>query len=457
MGKWIPESNTIPLLTPLGSDLPEEQVMLIKAFEADACEAAVFKIDFESPAVVASFSMEPQTTCLPYTVNFFNWGDSASFQWNFGDADTWLASQDIVVTHTYNAPGDYTVSLAAYDIESCNIHDTLKLNVHVPDISADLDMAWEYSDSGLCDSSTTIFAEFTGSGADSLQWHFGGNFFYYNSVAFELDDPGNYSLQRVAFDESCQYADTLEWSFQIGPPVEVDSLAFSGLPCAPADLSFAVYSNAADLLWMYGDGSVSDTLGQHIYHSPGVYTITLVAAGNGCIGVDTSATQIEIFPLPVVSWTLPDTACTSDSPWVLTGVEPSGGAYSGEGVVDGIFYPLLAGTGEHYLQYAYTDEHGCTDVAEVPLVVTICAFISTENFSELMIYPNPANDQLMLEGGGLDMVTGIRMVDLTGRCCQINVVKSGNQWIVDTSHLARGCYFLTINDLPGTLKVIVSR
>jgi uncharacterized protein (TIGR02145 family) len=45
---------------------------------------------------------------------------------------------------------------------------------------------------------------------------------------------------------------------------------------------------------------------------------------------------------------------------VLKGGVPLGGTYSGAGIVSGIFYPSLAGTGSITQSYSYTNTWGCT-------------------------------------------------------------------------------------------------
>ncbi len=49
------------------------------------------------------------------------------------------------------------------------------------------------------------------------------------------------------------------------------------------------------------------------------------------------------------------TVCPSDAPFELTGAFPEGGEYSGNGVIDGYFYPQTAGKGLHTIMYEYTD------------------------------------------------------------------------------------------------------
>lgn len=89
------------------------------------CNLAVFKIDFNLPAVVAEFNM-PNTICAPASINFVNQslliGSSTSFYWNFGDGTT---SNEYAPNHTYTQAGLYQVTLIVHDLGSCNFADTL--------------------------------------------------------------------------------------------------------------------------------------------------------------------------------------------------------------------------------------------------------------------------------------------------------------------------------------------
>lgn len=94
-------------------------------FNNSSCNLAVFKIDFNLPAVVSEFNM-PNTICAPTTINFVNQsliiGSNTSFFWDFGDGTT---SNAYAPTHTYTQAGLYYITLIVHDLGSCNFADTL--------------------------------------------------------------------------------------------------------------------------------------------------------------------------------------------------------------------------------------------------------------------------------------------------------------------------------------------
>lgn len=92
------------------------------------------------------------------------------------------------------------------------------------------------------------------------------------------------------------------------------------------------------------------------------YNVTPVTGG--CTGT-TNGVIVTVNPLPSVSlitcWD-PKTLTTATS-FKLKGGIPLGGTYSGAGINSGIFYPFIAGTGTHTINYSYTNNFGCNGSA----------------------------------------------------------------------------------------------
>ncbi len=94
----------------------------------------------------------------------------------------------------------------------------------------------------------------------------------------------------------------------------------------------------------------------------GTHTITYTYTdGNNCTS---SATEtITVHALPTVTLAQFTAVCEGTGIFQLSGGSPSGGTYSGTGVVGGFFDPAVAGVGIHSITYTYTDANGCTDFA----------------------------------------------------------------------------------------------
>ncbi len=93
--------------------------------------------------------------------------------------------------------------------------------------------------------------------------------------------------------------------------------------------------------------------------TPGDYSIT-VTSNYGCIDTET-VTVIENEKPNVEINLVQDTFCSNESELVLTGGLPLGGYYSGPGVIDSIFNPSEAGSGNHFITYTFENVEGCID------------------------------------------------------------------------------------------------
>ena len=83
---------------------------------------------------------------------------------------------------------------------------------------------------------------------------------------------------------------------------------------------------------------------------------------HNCVSFDTS--NILVINTPIVTLSAFNDMCINAPSFILSGGNPTGGSYSGTGIVSGRFYPLTAGVGQHLIRYVYSDISGCTDTAE---------------------------------------------------------------------------------------------
>ncbi|HRH65017.1 MAG TPA: SBBP repeat-containing protein [Bacteroidia bacterium] len=89
--------------------------------------------------------------------------------------------------------------------------------------------------------------------------------------------------------------------------------------------------------------------------------------GNGCSS--SASSSITVNALPVVTFSLMNSICENGSPFVLTGGSPTGGIYSGNGVVAGSFDPAVSGPGSIPIHYSFTDGNGCSSSASSSITV----------------------------------------------------------------------------------------
>ncbi|MBK9318495.1 MAG: gliding motility-associated C-terminal domain-containing protein [Bacteroidetes bacterium] len=118
-------SNTFPTLP--GS------VATIKGAGA-SWDIAVFKIDMQLVDVTAAVTANPATSgCVPFTVNFTNQSVSGTtgmiYSWDFGDGATLDSTKN--PSHTYTTPGVYDACMVVFDSLTCNLRDTICVQITV--------------------------------------------------------------------------------------------------------------------------------------------------------------------------------------------------------------------------------------------------------------------------------------------------------------------------------------
>lgn len=115
-----------------GDDFPVTTGSYGQHNNSSNCNNAIFRLNLTDDFPVAEFS-QPPALCAPATISFHNTGRGDTYLWSFGDGTT---SQTVNPTHTFSAPGTYTVQLVAYMPSGCRPTDTARLDVMVLGIGA---------------------------------------------------------------------------------------------------------------------------------------------------------------------------------------------------------------------------------------------------------------------------------------------------------------------------------
>jgi hypothetical protein len=122
-------------------------------------------------------------------------------------------------------------------------------------------------------------------------------------------------------------------------------------------------SSGISYTWV-SNGISTSSSNTAIYTTTNVGDFSLITDSLGC--KDTSnIVNVNIAPLPNV--TVPQstfTACFSGGPTVVQAGNPTGGVWSGLGMVnDSVFDPTILGPGPSLINYTYTNAQGCSDDA----------------------------------------------------------------------------------------------
>ncbi len=276
------------------------------------------------------------------TLNAGNTG--ARFLWNTGDT-----TQSITATIS----GAYWVRVTnSYGIAA---RDTIQVTINaLPIVNLGPDII-------RCGGSVILNAGNTGS---SYLWSNGA---LTQSITATVS--GTYSV-RVTNANGCIGYDTVQVTINARPVVNLgNDTSF----CTGSGLVLDAGNSGASYLWNNNTTNRTLTVSQ-----AGIYTVRVTNAA-GCIAADTI--QVSLRPLPVITFSVPDTIYANDTPVPLTAT-PAGGQYTGAGISNGQFNPAATGAGTYALQYRFTDAFGCSAAADGRIVVVAPV-------NRINVYPNP--------------------------------------------------------------------
>jgi len=130
---------------------------------------------------------------------------------------------------------------------------------------------------------------------------------------------------------------------------------------------------------------------------PGNHTIRYaVTNADGCS--DTDNTVITVAPIPDATIITSGIACSTDPVIVLQARDP-GGVWSGTGVTGNVFYPAVAGSGNHSITYSITDANGCTDSDQA--IITVATPDATIAPVDTLCVDSPAITLTAVDLGGI--------------------------------------------------------
>ena len=328
---------------------------------------------FEGPT--ANFTnATPRSGCAPLTVCFSDLstpGDGAinGWLWDFGDGNTSTAQNPC---HTYGAPGNYTVSLVATDVNGCN--NSLVMTNYVS-VSTVPNSAFTGSPLSACDPPLTVnFTNSSTGGAPplSFQWNFGdGNTSTLPNPSNTYTTTGSYTVTLITTDANgC--ADTAV----INSYVNINNLTANFTPndpviCEGQSVSFTNTSSpgATNWAWNFGDGGTSTAQNpNHTYTTAGTYTVTLIASNASCADTVVQTNVITVNPAPVAGF-VADTTTSCEVPFTVGFTDQSTGNPSswlwnfGDGNTSTAQNPSHTYTapGNYTVTLTVTGPNGCTD------------------------------------------------------------------------------------------------
>lgn len=245
------------------------------------------------PTPIAAFNMDAD--CLADTVRFTNLSQTAtSYQWQFGDG---TASTEKNPKHKYQNPGNYTVTLKAFQFNNPG-------SVCTDSISKQLQLGpsgtFSYTSGFLCNNRAAVFQVQT-TNTDTFIFDFGDGTRQTttsNTISHVYANAGTY-LPSVTLKNNAGCTVVL-----IGiDPVKPDKIkagfqAVQQQLCGSTSITFSDTSHAffgiVSQQWNFGDGTIATGKNiSHTYTTGGTYSVEMIVIGNsGCS--DTIRQQVSV-------------------------------------------------------------------------------------------------------------------------------------------------------------------
>jgi gliding motility-associated-like protein len=300
---------------------------------SENCNLAAVKIAFNLAGVTGSVrssikgTVNDTTGCVPLTVDFSDTlAQGNSYIWNFGDNTGDVTTTTPTVSHTFSAVGDYRVRLVSIDSTKCNVADTAYTNIKVKTFQAVLD--FNSNKLAPCDSFNYSFTNTSyvspaarSFSSNSFTWNFGDNSAPVvagtNPVRHTFPSVGTYTVKLFLNDTTfCNSPDSIEKTIRISENVKA---AFQTPPngCAPYTAIFKNTSAGGQQFnWDFGDGFTSTEVNpQHLYNTPGIYTVNLRVIDSATCNIKDSATySINVAGKPVAAFTYTPTPPQENTP-----------------------------------------------------------------------------------------------------------------------------------------------
>lgn len=263
--------------------------------------------------------------------------------------------------------GNHQISYSYTDANSCTNSISQSISVKsVPSVNAGTDATVNYS------TTAQLSGTITG----------GGNYSHIWSPASKVVSPTLLSTQTVSMNAtqiftllasdlstSCSDSDQVI-IFVTGGPLSLNLSASNNQVCQGDSLTLTALGGGGTSNYNYswsfagtiiGNQSILDFTPQ----SSGFYKIIL----NDGVTIISDSIYITVNPIPSVSIGGLQSICEGSASISLYGGVPSGGTYSGAGVSNNSFNPLVAGVGSHQIIYTVTNANNCSNSASAQIIV----------------------------------------------------------------------------------------
>ena len=379
---------------------------------------------------VSSIAFPSTTVCVGSSVTL-NGSGASSYSWTGGVTNGIPFVPAVTTTYTVTGVGPNGCSNTATTTITVNPLPIISFNI--------------FPSATVCAGTSVVLS---GTGASTYVWSGGVT----NAVPFIANSTNSYTVTGT---DAIGCTNTAIATVNVNPLPTVTASSTANSICIGSSITLTG-SGAATYAWSGGVINAFPFI-------PAV-TTTYTVTGTNSIGCSNTATiTVVVYTQPVVTASASSiVVCLSDANVTLTG-SPTGGTWSGQGVVGNSFNPLIATTGSHAVSYFFTDVHGCTNTAIVTITVNPCVGLEETILANgVSVYPNPNNGNFTLGvSANVDELV-IKITDIQGRVVYVSVDNKVNAGFVKQISLdsqPSGMYLMQIlaNGEQTTEKISINK
>jgi PKD repeat protein len=381
----------------------------------------------KTPLPIPIFAADSVMFCDAGTVQFINSSiDGDEYLWDFGDGNT---STDVAPIHTYNQPGNYTVSLTAYDL-SLPIDSTVA--------QMDLVVVFETPDASLILSDNDTICEGIAVDISAVS---NGIFEWSTSETTQsitVNQTGEYwvNIANNDFAQCNQNSDTIQITVIQYPDA---TIALMGNDTICENTSVELLADAG-YVYEWSNGATSSSI---FVSTSGDFAVTVYDADYPLCFTESDTVTITVIPLPVANFEFSNSGYEVD----FTNLSSDASDYFwnfGDGNTSTDFEPSHTYETPDMFNVFLVASSWCG--ADTMYLMVDLEYLSLDQMQQTLgfkLYPNPSSGVFFLESDFIN--EDYVVLDAQGRIVQQGRIDTIVESI-DLSFEQTGIYFLVVNN-----------
>ncbi|MDP2385741.1 MAG: HYR domain-containing protein [Bacteroidota bacterium] len=349
---------------------------------------------------------------------------------------TWLPFGGTGATSTGLSSGTYTCIVN--DVNGCIAEQTITISE--PTVLSSASSATPI----LCNGGNAVVTV-TGSGGTSP---------YNGTGNFTVTAGGPYSYS-ITDDNGCISATIITVTEPDSLSVSITSVT-NPITCGGTDgtIDITVDGGTLNYNFLWSNADISEDL---FNVAAGTYNC-LITDANGCSTSINANLSDPSGPTVTLDLAIDSVCKTTTAPFILTGESPSGGSFSGSGVIGNTFDPMTVNIGFNVISYSFTSINGCTANAIDSIFVDACLGIKDQGVvNDFVIMPNPNNGTFMMQLNANEAAS-VMIYDALGKLISVQEIQPRVQQQMNI--LSPGVYFISVitnNGNRSIQRVVVDR